>query len=511
MTGYILNRLASAQKPGNLLYTMQYDPDSRRTTMLLGQGSRRQYQFDARGQLTTQIELNTSNAPICTILDGYDAVGNRITRNLDGTLATWTYDDKYRLTGQLKPGQSATYTMDGVGNLKTMWEGGDFPKTFTHDDADRLVTMVEGASLTTYAYTAYGALASEATGNATTAYAYSGQDQLILVTPPSGFSSTYAFDGDGLRRTAQEGNVQPTTTVWDGSDYLLLSEPGANRVVLTLDSEIVACGSKDLLTDPLGSLVKEISAGASLGTLVEMYPYGSLVKGTGTPTTPYVYIAAYGYHCDNAERDYVRARELMKKLGRWMQMDPLWSEAAAYKYGLDAPLTFVDMSGMQVHYPGPAHGIPVEPGLDDCLILMANARRAACQVFGTKKGRQCVIDCIKRCWGDTDLARFNCLREWCSKGRVKILPSSTPDCCDPDTCGSTMPGPGCPPPASTKPNTASRPASQSSGSTSPAAACRPPVRWDAPRPAKNSARAASTECPYRPQSPMAATPPMALR
>jgi YD repeat-containing protein len=341
-----LNRLASAQKPGNLLYTMQYDPDSRRTTMLLGQGSRRQYQFDARGQLTTQIELNTSNAPICTIVDGYDAVGNRITRNLDGTLATWTYDDKYRLTGQQKAGQSATYTMDGVGNLKTMWEGGDFPKTFTHNAADRLVTMVEGANLTTYAHTGYGALASEVTGNATTAYAYSGQDQLILVTPPSGFSSTYAYDGDGMRRTAQEGNVQPTTTVWDGSDYLLLNEPAANRVVLTLDSEIVACGAKDLLTDPLGSLVKEISAGASLGSLVELYPYGTMVPTSPKTSTPFVYIAAYGYYKDTAERDYVRARELMKATGRWMQIDPMWPDEEEYEVALSSPVTFADPSGL---------------------------------------------------------------------------------------------------------------------------------------------------------------------
>lgn len=47
----------------------------------------------------------------------------------------------------MKPGQVATYTLDGVGNLKTMWEGGDFPRTFAFDAADHLVTMTEGANL----------------------------------------------------------------------------------------------------------------------------------------------------------------------------------------------------------------------------------------------------------------------------------------------------------------------------------------------------------------------------
>ena len=364
-----LNRLATAMKPGNQLYTMAYDADSRRTTMQLGLGTTRQYQFDNRGQLTTQIELNGATQ-ICTIVDGYDPVGNRVTRSLDGNPATWTYDDLYRLTGQAKAGQVCTYTLDGVGNLKTMWEGGNFPKTFTHNAADRLVTMVEGANLTTYAWTGYGALESEITGTSTTTNTYSGQDQLIGVVEPDGKLSTYTFDGDGLRRTTREDRTTGATSmVWDGSDYLYLKKPGLNQsqVVLTLDSEIVACGTKDLLTDPLGSLVKEISAGASLGNLIEMYPYGSLVNGTGTPTTPYVYIAAYGYFKDNADRDYVRAREFLKKLARWMQVDPWWPAAKPYSYVGSNPLALVDPGGLQSGKPSKK----LPKTLADCLSAKA--------------------------------------------------------------------------------------------------------------------------------------------
>ncbi|MGD9729896.1 MAG: RHS repeat domain-containing protein, partial [Nitrospiraceae bacterium] len=209
----------------------KYVADPRCTTMMLGNGSTRKYQFDNRGQLTTQIEYSGAT-PLCTIVDGYDPVGNRVTRNLDGNPITWTYDDLYRLTGQQKAGQVCTYTLDGVGNLKTMWEGGNFPKTFTFNAADRLITMVEGASLTTYAWTGYGALESEITGNSTTGYAYNGQDQLAVVTEPSGDKTTYSFDGDGLRRSVATTNVSQdpptldvTTMVWDGSDYLLLNEP----------------------------------------------------------------------------------------------------------------------------------------------------------------------------------------------------------------------------------------------------------------------------------------------
>ncbi len=51
--------------------------------MMLGNGTTRGYQFDNRGQLTTQIEFSGATPP-CTIVDGYDPVGNRLTRNLDG-------------------------------------------------------------------------------------------------------------------------------------------------------------------------------------------------------------------------------------------------------------------------------------------------------------------------------------------------------------------------------------------------------------------------------------------
>lgn len=114
-----------------------------------------------------------------------------------------------------------------------------------------------------------------------------------------------------------------------------------------MDSEIVACGTKDLLTDPLGSLVKEISSGASMGSLIEMYPYGSLVGGTGSPTIPFVYIAAYGYYKDDEARDYVRGRELYMRLGRWMQNDPLWPSESSFGYVGGSPVVATDPSGVE--------------------------------------------------------------------------------------------------------------------------------------------------------------------
>jgi RHS repeat-associated protein len=312
--------------------------------MMLGNGTTRKYGYDARSQLTTQIEMGGAT-PLVTIVDGYDAVGNRITRSLDGNLTTWSYDDLYRLTGQLKAGQVCTYTMDGVGNLKTMWEGGNFPKTFSFDVADRLVMMVEGANLTTYSWSGFGALESEFRGANLTTYSYSGQDQLIAVQEAGGARSTYTFDGDGLRRTAQERNALPTTMVWDGSDYLLLKGPSSEQVVLTIDGEILSVGNYDLLPDPLGSVIGYTQAGSATQVPYAYWPYGRRIGPAIPPPFPFQYVGSLGYYTDSVDRDYVRARELYKSIGRWMQTDPLWPEQPAYFYASGRPIGVTDPSG----------------------------------------------------------------------------------------------------------------------------------------------------------------------
>ena len=310
-------------------------------------------QFHAGSQISTRMRFSAAT-PIGTIVDGYDPVGNRIARNLDGNPITWSYDDLYRLTGQQKAGQVCTYTLDGVGNLKTMWEGGNFPRTFTHDAADRLVTMIEGSNLTTYTWTGYGALSTEITGTATTDYSYNGQDQLALVTPPGdGFPTTYAFDGDGLRRSIQTTNVNQdpptldiTTVVWDGSDYLLLNGPDSDAVVLTLGGEIVSSGSTDLLPDSLGSVIGDIRSGQDPRVPFSYWPYGTMLLSVVQPSFPFLFVRSLGYYYDSTDRDYVRARELMKKNGRWMQVDALWPGAQAYGYALNNPVSYHDRSGL---------------------------------------------------------------------------------------------------------------------------------------------------------------------
>lgn len=196
--------------------------------MLLGLGSKRQFGYDSVGRVTTQIELNSSNNPIVTISDSYDAVGNRIGRNKDGDVTTWTYDDVNRLTGQQLNGAAATFAYDSVGNITVKHHQGESPMTFAYDAADRMVTMIQGSAVTTFTYDDNGNLTEEAKsglGVQRTTYVYDNENRLTVVKTPGGVGlpglSTYTYDGQGLRRSAHESGGSLTTYIWDGDDYLM--------------------------------------------------------------------------------------------------------------------------------------------------------------------------------------------------------------------------------------------------------------------------------------------------
>ena len=57
-------------------------------------------------------------------------------------------------------------------------------------------------------------------GGVITGYVYDPENRLKKVTYSDGAISTYAYVGDGLRRTRQDPGQAVSTMIWDGSDYL---------------------------------------------------------------------------------------------------------------------------------------------------------------------------------------------------------------------------------------------------------------------------------------------------
>jgi YD repeat-containing protein len=156
-----LNQCIRLRDPNANVITLQYDTAGQRTTLLDSSGLTRVYAYDLTGRLTTQIDYNGAT-PIGTFIDTYNAAGIRTGRLQDGTAITWTYDGIYRLIGQTKSGQRATFSYDAAGNLLVKAHEGSNPLTMSYDAANRLTTTILGVTqLTTYTYSNAGEMTEE--------------------------------------------------------------------------------------------------------------------------------------------------------------------------------------------------------------------------------------------------------------------------------------------------------------------------------------------------------------
>ena len=102
----------------------------------------------------------------------------------------------------------------------------------------------------------------------------------------------------------------------------------------------------ELISDPLGSVVKTKDAAGNETSRTEYWPYGEVQSATGSNPTPFGFIGTLGYYTDLATRLYVRARYLRPDQGRWQTVDPLWPEESAYGYVNGQPSGYTDRSGL---------------------------------------------------------------------------------------------------------------------------------------------------------------------
>ena len=337
--------------PAGERYTQQYDADSRRTTLLLGLGSKREYRYDSVGRITTQIEYNAAGQRIYTMVDSYDAVGNRVKRVANGNPTTWLYDDAHRLIGQQKSGQAATFAYDANSNLTTKWHQGGNPQTMQYDAADRLTTMQSGGTTTTFQWGLRGVMARQyQTGSPVATYSYTDINNNLRVAQDAAGLTTSTYDGDNLRRKIVAGSVT-TTFVWDGSDYLQIKPSSGDATLLVvLQGEVIGhvkgSEKRDYIVDPLGSVVAYLNSSQTITDQFEYWPYGELISEVETGTDPFLWVGSLGYFRDSDLRTYIRAREYRQDLGSWMQLDPLWPSEPALGYVKGRPVSATDPLGL---------------------------------------------------------------------------------------------------------------------------------------------------------------------
>src|SRR5207244_1123523 len=140
-----------------------------------------------------------------------------------GDRVTWTYDNLYQVTRELRSGvnsYSVTYTYDLGGNRLTKRDSGS-PTTYSYDAANQLLTQQDSTGRTTYAYDADGDLAkTTAPAGGITTYSWDVEKRLTKVLLSSGMRNTFSYDGEG-KRFRKDDSTGITKFVWDLENILV--------------------------------------------------------------------------------------------------------------------------------------------------------------------------------------------------------------------------------------------------------------------------------------------------
>lgn len=119
------NRLTMLRNPDYTQVDYQYDPAGRLLSKVTANGARMTQQFDANGWMSRLTQYDAANAPISDATYTRDRLGNILT-TVDGAgTTTYAYDPLYRLKTADYPGTAndELFTWDKAGNRKTHTKG----------------------------------------------------------------------------------------------------------------------------------------------------------------------------------------------------------------------------------------------------------------------------------------------------------------------------------------------------------------------------------------------------
>jgi RHS repeat-associated protein len=307
-----------------------------------------------------------------------------------GAIVTWTYDEIYQLTGELRDGPSIidweSLTLGEWENLSLVdWElmelnprDGDFQLGYVYDPVgNRLVHSVGGA-LTTYVYDGANQLSSSQDVSGTTTYAYDGAGNLLGSTAPSG-RTTYTWSADNRQTKAELPNSYVVTStyradglrhqktdaagttrfLYDGKAYLAETD-GSNVIRAVYANEPAEFGglvSQRRLSgllwlpsyyhfDAVGSTRGLTGVSQGLTKSYAATAFGEQLTESGL-ANPFRFVGQLGYYDDvEAGQNQVRERTYDAKLGRWLSADPARSDGNLYRYVGNSPMRGVDPAGL---------------------------------------------------------------------------------------------------------------------------------------------------------------------
>ncbi len=299
------NRLTQIDQ-GTTIVGFGYDNADRRTTLTLPNGISVEYGYDAASQLKA-LTYKLGTSVLGTLTYTYDAAGRRTEMSgswartlLPRAMSSATYDAANQLTSWA----GATVTYDANGNLLN-----DGVRSYGWDARNRLAA-VGGVAAGTSAYDGLGRRVTNRVNARAAEFLY-----------------------DGFRPVQEWAGDAPKVN--------LLTGLRMDEVFRRTD----AAGSRDVLTDALGST---IALSDQTGTLKTTYTYepfgGSTAAGEKDENT----FQFGGREHDGTGLVYYRARYVSPETHRFVSEDPLVfnDDGSRYVFVGNDPINYVDPSGL---------------------------------------------------------------------------------------------------------------------------------------------------------------------
>ncbi|MDR3709287.1 MAG: RHS repeat-associated core domain-containing protein [Capsulimonadaceae bacterium] len=329
------------------VYTATYDAVGNRLSVAeiespsTGSGSSSSlvtYTYDSSYQLLT--EQRTGPTPV-NVSYSYDGLGNRMTKSDPMGLTSYAYNAANALTGSVAAdGASTTNAYDANGNLILENANGTLT-TFTWDGENRQTSRTDSTGGQTSTYDATGMRVKLVTPTATTQYVRDGQNVLAECDQAGATVARYV-DSPGVW-----GGL--TSVRRQGVSAYYSFDMSANTRQLTDSTGAVLAA---YLYDAFGVELSAASPSTGIALVPGMSPgFGGLFVPTGGSiaiVNPLRFGGQYGYWRDAANVMYVRARWLDATAGRWVSRDPIGFRSMdwdLYRYVRNNSVIRTDPSG----------------------------------------------------------------------------------------------------------------------------------------------------------------------
>jgi RHS repeat-associated protein len=350
--GTTTNHSSPIQTAGGLSGIVAVSAGSYHSLALKNDGTVWTWGANWQGQLGGWSNVNQSLPIQAWNLQGQGAVSTSKEHALTtapsrGWTSVYAYDHLYRLTGVSSPNGTVNYGYDPLGNRLSKLVNGS-TTTYTYDRADRILT----AGGTNYTVNNAG----NETGRGSDSFTYDQANRLSSTTTSTG-SGAYAYDGDGKRVSKTVAGVT-TTYVYDvGGGLPVLLDDGANKYVwgaggITYSVNKSSGAVSVYHTDGLGS-VRALSDNS--GTIAHTYQTDEfgvpIATGSqGSNTQP------FGFAGEQSDVEhglqYVRARMYDPYAGRFMQQDAISGfrdipkSLNRFAYAYNNPVVVTDPAGL---------------------------------------------------------------------------------------------------------------------------------------------------------------------